>query len=182
MDEPMLRAWMQEPVPPASLLRRAARPLGRPSRLAVSPNIAGDEAWRWSRRPARGEGGKPERLAIRFAADDRRWRAANGAPMASACWAGAAARSARRRCRLAVSSTASRCAEPAGDPRRARVELEHRQSTGRSAIVVVRLSDVAPDGAATRVTYGVLNLTHRDSHEQPTAAGAGRALQGEGRS
>lgn len=36
------------------------------------------------------------------------------------------------------------------------------------ATVVVRLIDVAPDGAAALVTKGVLNLTHRDSHERPT--------------
>jgi uncharacterized protein len=36
------------------------------------------------------------------------------------------------------------------------------------AQVAARLSDVAPGGAATRVTYGLLNLTHRDSHEHPT--------------
>lgn len=35
------------------------------------------------------------------------------------------------------------------------------------AMVAVRLSDLAPDDKATRVTYGVLNLTHRDSHEHP---------------
>ncbi|WP_296762618.1 CocE/NonD family hydrolase [Sediminimonas sp.] len=35
------------------------------------------------------------------------------------------------------------------------------------AQVAVRLMDVAPDGAATRVSYGLLNLTHRDSHEHP---------------
>ncbi len=35
------------------------------------------------------------------------------------------------------------------------------------AFVAARLCDVAPDGASTRVTYGVLNLTHRDSHEHP---------------
>ncbi len=35
------------------------------------------------------------------------------------------------------------------------------------AQVAVRLSDVAPDGTVTRVTYGLLNLTHRDSHEHP---------------
>jgi putative CocE/NonD family hydrolase len=33
------------------------------------------------------------------------------------------------------------------------------------AFVAVRLCDVAPDGASTRVTYGVLNLSHRRSHE-----------------
>ncbi|MFN3208060.1 MAG: CocE/NonD family hydrolase [Roseovarius sp.] len=35
------------------------------------------------------------------------------------------------------------------------------------AQVALRLMDVAPDGAATRVSYGLLNLTHRDSHEAP---------------
>ena len=36
-----------------------------------------------------------------------------------------------------------------------------------NAFIVARLNDVAPDGASTRVTYGVLNLTHRTSHEFP---------------
>ncbi|GHC82461.1 peptidase S15 [Nocardiopsis terrae] len=35
------------------------------------------------------------------------------------------------------------------------------------AMVAARLCDVAPDGSATRVTYGLLNLTHRDGHEAP---------------
>lgn len=35
------------------------------------------------------------------------------------------------------------------------------------AMVAARLSDVAPDGRATRVTYGLLNLTHRDGHDDP---------------
>lgn len=34
-------------------------------------------------------------------------------------------------------------------------------------MVAVRLSDVAEDGQTTRVTYGILNLTHRDSDENP---------------
>ncbi len=37
------------------------------------------------------------------------------------------------------------------------------------ALIAVRLNDVAPNGASTRVTVGLLNLTHRDSHEHPTA-------------
>jgi putative CocE/NonD family hydrolase len=36
-----------------------------------------------------------------------------------------------------------------------------------TGFIVVRLNDVAPDGSSLRVTYGVLNLTHRSSHEQP---------------
>ena len=35
------------------------------------------------------------------------------------------------------------------------------------AMVAARLSDVAPNGQATRVTYGLLNLTHRESNENP---------------
>ncbi len=35
------------------------------------------------------------------------------------------------------------------------------------ALAAARLVDVAPDGAATRVSYGLLNLTHRDGHENP---------------
>ncbi|MDN5748036.1 MAG: CocE/NonD family hydrolase [Pseudonocardia sp.] len=35
------------------------------------------------------------------------------------------------------------------------------------AMVAARLSDVAPDGRATRISYGLLNLTHRDGHERP---------------
>lgn len=37
------------------------------------------------------------------------------------------------------------------------------------AQVAVRLGDVLPDGAVTRVTYGLLNLTHRDGHDRPRA-------------
>jgi len=35
------------------------------------------------------------------------------------------------------------------------------------AMAAVRLSDVLPNGDITRVTYGLLNLTHRNSHEKP---------------
>ena len=35
------------------------------------------------------------------------------------------------------------------------------------ALVAVRLCDVAPNGQSTLVTRGLLNLTHRESHEQP---------------
>ncbi|MFP4605876.1 MAG: CocE/NonD family hydrolase [Bacteroidales bacterium] len=35
------------------------------------------------------------------------------------------------------------------------------------ATVAARISDVAPNGRATRVTYGLLNLTHRESNENP---------------
>jgi hypothetical protein len=43
-----------------------------------------------------------------------------------------------------------------------------------AAMVGVRLSDVAPDGRATRISYGLLNLTHRDGHDRPEALVPGR--------
>ncbi len=41
-------------------------------------------------------------------------------------------------------------------------------------MVAARLSDVAPNGEATRITYGLLNLAHRESHEHPQALEPGR--------
>ena len=43
-----------------------------------------------------------------------------------------------------------------------------------NALLCARLCDVAPDGASLRVTYGLLNLTHRDSHEHPAPLEPGR--------
>lgn len=42
-----------------------------------------------------------------------------------------------------------------------------------TAQVAVRLNHIHPDGASTRITYGVLNLCHRDGHEthKPMPAG-----------
>jgi uncharacterized protein len=42
------------------------------------------------------------------------------------------------------------------------------------AMLAVRLSDVGPNGEATRVTYGILNLTHRDGSEDPQPLEPGR--------
>ena len=35
------------------------------------------------------------------------------------------------------------------------------------AMLAARISDIRPDGKITRVTYGLLNLTHRESNENP---------------
>ncbi|WNI26658.1 CocE/NonD family hydrolase [Streptomyces sp. ITFR-16] len=40
-------------------------------------------------------------------------------------------------------------------------------SSRENAQIAVRLSDVRPDGRATRVTYGVLNLAHRSGRDRP---------------
>lgn len=53
------------------------------------------------------------------------------------------------------------------------VELELAASRP-VAMVAVRLSDMRPDNKVTRVTYGLLNLTHRDGHAEPAPLEPGR--------
>ena len=43
----------------------------------------------------------------------------------------------------------------------------HLASDKPVANLTVRIGDVAPGGAVTRVSYQVLNLTHRDGHAEP---------------
>jgi hypothetical protein len=45
------------------------------------------------------------------------------------------------------------------------------------ANLVVRLCDVHPSGESLRVSYCVLNLTHRDGHENPALLAAGERYQ-----
>ncbi len=42
------------------------------------------------------------------------------------------------------------------------------------AMIAVRLNDVRPDGASTRVSYALLDLAHRDGHERPEPLEPGR--------
>ena len=47
-------------------------------------------------------------------------------------------------------------------------------STEPVAKLVVRINEVTPEGVSWSVSYGVLNLTHRDGHERPAALEPGR--------
>lgn len=51
----------------------------------------------------------------------------------------------------------------------------HVSSDKPVANVIARLCDAHPTGESTLVTYGVLNLTHRESHENPEALVPGKA-------
>jgi len=53
------------------------------------------------------------------------------------------------------------------------VELE-LSADKPQAQICVRLNDVAPDGSSLRVSFGLLNLTHRESHENPEALEPGK--------
>ena len=50
----------------------------------------------------------------------------------------------------------------------------HLSATAPVATVVVRLTDVAPDGSSAQVTAGILNLTHRRSDTAPEPLEPGR--------
>lgn len=57
---------------------------------------------------------------------------------------------------------------------RLRLRLSSDQPLG---FVVVRLNDVAPDGASVRIAHGMLNLCHRDSMEQPAPMVPGQEVE-----
>ncbi|MEX0287189.1 MAG: CocE/NonD family hydrolase [Paracoccaceae bacterium] len=69
------------------------------------------------------------------------------------------------------SSALSEYLDIVGAPR-----IQLRVSADRpQAQIAVRLNHIHPDGASTRITYGVLNLTHRDSHAEPASVTPGTA-------
>ena len=110
-----------------------------------------------------------------------------GGSQAAGCDAGAVVRlrrsgrrpagSARRGRALAVLHLGA-AGRAAGDPRLPGGRSSRSRPTGRCALVAVRLCDVAPTGSSLLVTRGLLNLTHRDSHEAPEPLEPGQPLRG----
>ncbi len=59
-----------------------------------------------------------------------------------------------------------------------RVKVHLTISSNRpAAMVAARLSSVAPDDSATRLTYGLFNLSHRDGHARPKALEPGATYE-----
>lgn len=56
------------------------------------------------------------------------------------------------------------------------LRLRLRSETAQGQ-VAVRLNHVHPDGASTRITYGVLNLAHRSGHATPQPLPPGKAVE-----
>jgi len=167
MDEPMLRVWMQDSVPPQTYYaerpgrwvaegawpssRIGSRRLHlRPGRLVsepgrdvalafCSPQITGLRGGEWCAFGAEGEMPGEQR------ADDGR--------------------------SLTFDSEAlSEPLEILGAP----VVTLDIASDKPAAMIAVRLNEVLPDGATTRVTYGLLNLAHRNGHDTPEPLEPGR--------
>ena len=162
MDEPMYRVWMQDGVPPKTCyLERPGRWVGEPA--WPSPNIL------------------PQILYLNAGGTLCATKAApKPAPVCSPLWVGLAAGEVGRYGADADWPTDQREDDGGSlvflsDPLPDRLEilgapLVHLsfQSDMPQALVAARLNDVAPNGASTRVGIGLLNLTHRHSHEHPT--------------
>jgi putative CocE/NonD family hydrolase len=174
MREPMLRVWMQDSVPPTTYYHeRPGRWVGEPR--WPSPNIS------------------PRHLALSWpatleenaqAADDERTLSIRS-PLSVGLFAG-------KWCSYAATPDLPHDQREedggalvfTGHPLDQTIELlgaaevELLVSSDQPvSMVSVRLSDVAPDDKATRVTYGLLNLTHRESHERPTPLEPGQSYR-----
>ena len=161
MDEPAYRVWLEEPVTPDACLAHApGRWVTEPS--WPSPNIVtrnlylnaggleetpgGEQVMEHGSPQTLGSaggswcpyglGGASPDLALDQREDDGRSLAFETAPLEA---------------RLEI----------LGAPV-ARLKFKSDQPNG---FLAVRLCDIAPDGAAQRVSFGLLNLTHRTSHE-----------------
>ena len=174
MDEPMLRAWVQDPVRPAGA--HAERP-GRwvAEERWPSPEIDLAE-WTLAADGLRPPGaaprvGEPAEEALQHHSpetagqDSGAWCADGGSgdfPVDQRAEDG--------RSLTFTSPPLEERVELLGFPE---VTLEVAADRPR-ALVAVRLCDIAPDGSSLLVTRGLLNLTHRDDHAEPTALEPGR--------
>jgi predicted acyl esterase len=170
MQEPMLRAYVQDSVPPASHYdsrpgRWVAEPAWPPKgaqsrRFYLNKDGLGDAAGKAAMLPVNspqttgiaggewcpyGLGGLGPELPTDQRADDAFSLVFDGTPLSAPLeFLGATI-----------------------------IELE-LESDQPVAQLIARLNDVAPDGQVTRVTYGVLNLTHRDGHAEPRPLAPGQ--------
>ncbi|WP_181767259.1 CocE/NonD family hydrolase [Streptomyces albidus (ex Kaewkla and Franco 2022)] len=164
MDGPMLSTWMQESVPPSTAYEeRPGRWVGEPS--WPSPAIeAVPHPLSRHRVGDPGESVAEEELTIQsplsvgqFAGKWASYNAPPDLPYDQREEDGGSL--------VFDTEELTERVEILGSPT---VEIEFSVSEP-VAMVAARLSDVAPDGASTRVTYGLLNLTRRDDADLPEA-------------
>jgi predicted acyl esterase len=166
LDEPMLRAWMPEPVEPA---RHAFH---SPGRWIAEPRWPPSEGMGWLRLAlSRGrlESAPPspsseeETIAIASPLD-------TGLASGSWCSFGAP-----EEMPLDQREDDAKSVVFDSEPLEERIEILgaprlslRLSSESASATLAARLEDVFPDGAASRVSYALLDLAHRDGHENPS--------------
>ncbi len=170
MDEPMYRAWMAEAMPPdPGLPETRGRWIAEP----VWPRSDG-HARTWHLAPG-GLADRPEEDAALTLSSPLDIGTSSGC----LCPYGLGSIGHELQTDQRVDDGNSLCFDT--PPLRERVEffgapvVELELSVDRPvAQISVRLNDVAPDGTSTRVTFGLLNLTHRDGHTDPQPMEPGR--------
>lgn len=167
MNEPLLRVWMEEYVPPAPMHAE------RPGRWVA------ETAWPSPRIQPKTLYLNVLSLGERAESEDRlRIASPQTTGLAAGDWYGFGAegespidqREDDGKSLVFDSDPLPARLEILGAPE-ASLELEVDRPV---AHIIVRLNDVAPDGASARVSYGILNLTQRDSREHPTPLTPGR--------
>ncbi|MEV0558249.1 MULTISPECIES: CocE/NonD family hydrolase [unclassified Streptomyces] len=170
MDGPMLRAWMQDSVPPSTSYEdRPGRWVGEPTWPSRHVH---DTAYALRSRHLTAEDEAPDdggsqtlRSPLSVGQFAGKWASYNAPPDLPYDQ-----REEDGGSLVYETEPLTDRLEILGAPR---VELEV-SADQPVAMVAARLSDVAPDGSATRVTYGVLNLTRRDSMDEPAPLEPGR--------
>ena len=171
MDEPMLRVWIQESVPPS------ARYDVRPGRWISEPSWPSPNILPTSFRLTVGHDLLPEADGVDDEAE-LTVRSSLSVGLFAGKWCSYNAppdlphdqRDEDGGCLIFQTPRLESPLEICGQPR-VELELEADQPV---AMVALRLIDIAEDDKATRVSYGLLNLTHRDSDEFPEALEPGR--------
>ena len=166
MAEPMLRAWMQEPVAPAGWHAE------RPGRWVAesewpSPRIATSS---WMLGPGGLTSGGPERHTPGTSGQPLRHRSPDTTRQDAGAWcadggAGDWPVDQRAEDGRSLAFTSAPLEEPLEILGFPEVALELAADRPQ-ALIAVRLCDVAPDGASLLVTRGLLNLARRDSRER----------------
>ena len=162
-DEPMLRVWMQDSVPPTTRYRL------RPGRWV------GESAWPSENIDQREFKLAPARMLV--PADETVERESRNlqSPLGLGLFAGkwcsyTAAPDLPHDQRQEDGGALVYDSDPLNDPLEIlgspQVTLDI-VADKPVAMLAVRLSDIAPDNKATRISYGLLNLTHRNSREHP---------------
>ncbi len=170
MDEPLVRAYVQDSEPPRPAYDDPPRALGGRGRLAHAKRVADDlspdrRRTQHRRRVSTGHDSPTARLR-RSGLDAGSWLPyANPADLPG---------DQRQDNSRSLTFTSEPLAEPLQllGPAQAVLTLSSSEPQG---FVAVRLCDVRPDGSVALVARGILNLAHRESHEHPVPLTPGEA-------